>query len=61
MKRDDAYRLVQRSAQRAWDEGVEFKQLIAEAAPDLDVDAVFDYDAYLEHVPEVIARLDALD
>jgi adenylosuccinate lyase len=61
MKRDDAYRLVQRSAQRAWDEGVEFKRLIAEAAPELDVDAVFDYDAYLEHVPEVIARLDALD
>ena len=61
MKRDDAYRLVQESAQRAWDEGIEFKQLIAEAAPDLDVDAVFDYGAYLEHVPEVIARLDELD
>ncbi len=60
-KRDDAYRLVQESAQRAWDEGIEFKQLIAEAAPDLDVDAVFDYGAYLEHVPEVIARLDELD
>jgi adenylosuccinate lyase len=61
MKRDDAYRLVQRSAQRAWDERIEFKDLIAEAAPDLDVDAVFDYAAYLEHVPEVIARLDKLD
>ena len=61
MKRDDAYRLVQESAQRAWDERIEFKQLIAEAAPDLAVDAVFDYGAYLEHVPEVIARLDELD
>jgi len=61
MKRDDAYRLVQESAQRAWHEKIEFRELIAEAAPDLDVDAVFDYDAYLEHVPEVIARLDALD
>jgi len=61
MKRDDAYRLVQESAQRAWDKGIEFKQLIAEAVPDLDVDAVFDYGAYLEHVPEVIARLDELD
>jgi len=60
MKRDDAYRLVQESAQRAWDEGIEFKQLIAEAAPDLDVEAVFDYGAYLEHVPEVISRLDDL-
>jgi adenylosuccinate lyase len=61
MKRDDAYRLVQESAQRAWDEGIDFKQLIAEAAPDLDADAVFDYDAYLEHVPAVIARLDEID
>ena len=60
MKRDDAYRLVQESAQRAWDERIEFKDLIAEAAPDLDVGAVFDYGAYLEHVPEVIARLDEL-
>jgi adenylosuccinate lyase len=58
--RDDAYRLVQESAQRAWDEGIGFRELIAEAAPELDLDAVFDYDAYLEHVPEVIARLDTL-
>ena len=34
--------------------------LIGAAAPQLDLDAVFDYDAYLEHVPEVIARLDRL-
>ncbi|MDP9228388.1 MAG: adenylosuccinate lyase [Actinomycetota bacterium] len=61
MKRDDAYRVVQESAQRAWDEGTNFKQLISEAAPDLDLDSVFDYDAYLRHVPAVIARLDELD
>jgi adenylosuccinate lyase len=60
MTRDDAYRLVQESAQRAWDEGTSFRELIAAAAPDLDLDAVFDYDAYLEHVPEVMARLEAL-
>jgi adenylosuccinate lyase len=61
MSRDDAYRLVQESAQRAWDEGTSFRELIAAAAPGLDLDAVFDYDAYLAHVPEVIARLDGLD
>jgi adenylosuccinate lyase len=61
MKRDDAYRLVQASAQRAWDERTDFRDLIAAAAPDLDADAVFDYDAYLEHVPAVLARLDELD
>ncbi|MDX6606393.1 MAG: adenylosuccinate lyase [Solirubrobacterales bacterium] len=60
MTRDDAYRLVQESAQRAWDEGTSFRELIAAAAPQLDLDAVFDYRAYLEHVPEVIARLDSL-
>jgi adenylosuccinate lyase len=60
MTRDDAYRLVQESAQRAWDEGTSFRELIGAAAPQLDLDAVFDYGAYLEHVPEVIARLDRL-
>jgi adenylosuccinate lyase len=60
MTRDDAYRLVQEAAQRAWDEGTSFRELIGAAAPQLDLDAVFDYDAYLEHVPEVIARLDRL-
>ena len=60
MSRDDAYRLVQESAQRAWDEGTSFRELIASSAPQIDLDAVFHYDAYLEHVPEVMARLDRL-
>jgi adenylosuccinate lyase len=60
MARDDAYRLVQEAAQRAWDEGTPFRDLLAEAAPDLDLVVVLDPDAYLEHVPEVLARLDRL-
>ena len=48
MTRDDAYRVVQENAQRAWDTGTEFRDLLAEAAPELDLDAVFDYDAYLD-------------
>ena len=60
MTRDDAYRLVQESAQRAWDEGTSFRKLIGAKAPQLDLNAVFDYGAYLEHVPEVLARLDRL-
>jgi adenylosuccinate lyase len=60
MARDDAYRLVQESAQRAWDEGIELRELLAEAAPELDLDAVFDYGAYLEHVPELLSRLDRI-
>jgi adenylosuccinate lyase len=58
--RDDAYRIVQESAQRAWDEGTSFRELIADKAPQLDLDVVLDYGAYLEHVPGVIARLDRL-
>jgi adenylosuccinate lyase len=60
MSRDDAYRVVQENAQRAWDTGTDFRTLLAEAAPDLDLDAVFDYDAYLTHVPEILERLEAL-
>jgi adenylosuccinate lyase len=60
MTRDDAYRLVQESAQRAWDEGTSFRELIGTKAPQLDLDAVFDYRAYLEHVPEVLERLNRL-
>jgi adenylosuccinate lyase len=60
MTRDDAYRVVQENAQRAWDTRTEFRDLLAAAAPDLDLEAVFDYGAYLEHVPEVFERLETL-
>jgi len=60
MARDDAYRVVQENAQRAWDTGTEFRDLLAEAAPELDLDAVFNYAAYLTHVPAVFERLEAL-
>jgi adenylosuccinate lyase len=60
MTRDDAYRVVQENAQRAWDTRTEFRDLLAAAAPDLDLDKVFDYSAYLTHVPEIFERLEAL-
>jgi adenylosuccinate lyase len=60
MTRDEAYRVVQENAQKAWDTGTEFRDLLREATPDLDLDAVFDYDAYLTHIPEVFERLEAL-
>jgi len=60
--RDDAYRLVQRLAQRAWEEGVPLRELLAgeERARELDLDAIFDYSHYTRHAPEIIARLDAI-
>jgi adenylosuccinate lyase len=60
MSRDDAYRVVQENAQRAWDSRIEFRDLLAAAAPQLDLDAVFDYGAYLAHLPEIFARVEAL-
>lgn len=60
MSRDEAYRVVQSAAQEAFDTGTHFRELIGAGAPDLDLDAVFDYDAYLAHMPEVFGRLEAL-
>jgi adenylosuccinate lyase len=58
--RDDAYRIVQENAQRAWDEGTEFRELLAQAAPELDLDAIFDPGAFVEHAGEIVGRLDRL-
>jgi len=60
MTRDDAYRVVQENAQRAWDTRTQFRDLIGEAAPELDLDKVFDYGAYLTHLPAVFERLESL-
>jgi len=58
--RDEAYRIVQENAQRAWDERTDLRELMATAAPELDLDDAFDHDAYLRHLPEVFDRLEAL-
>src|SRR5215213_3946720 len=63
LSRDDAYRLVQRHAMRAWDEGLDFPELVRadnEIAGRLDLDAVFDLDAYTRNVGIVFERLRAL-
>jgi adenylosuccinate lyase len=60
LTRDEAYRLVQENAQQAWDSGTHFRELLGAAAPELDLDSVFDYSAYLTHLPEVFERLEAL-
>ncbi|MGH2995510.1 MAG: hypothetical protein ACRDM9_04265, partial [Gaiellaceae bacterium] len=63
-ERDDAYRLVQRNALRAWDEGRDFRALV-EADPDIDLDPsvldeAFDVRALLRHVDAIFERLAAL-
>ena len=61
--RDEAYRLVQRQAMRAWDEGLDFRELVrddSEIGERVDLEEVFSVDAYTVHVDTVFERLRAL-
>jgi len=62
MQRDEAYRIVQRAAQQAWDTETPLRSILAAepAVAGLDLDAIFDYDHYVRHVPEVLRRLEAI-
>jgi len=63
LDRDTAYRAVQRHAMRAWDEGLDFRNLVrsdAEVAGRVDVGEIFDIGAFTRHVDVVFARLRAL-
>jgi adenylosuccinate lyase len=66
LARDDAYRIVQRNAMRAWEEERDFRSLVRadhEIAAKLDEPAlasVFDLDATVRHVDTVFERLRAL-
>ncbi|MBD0282830.1 MAG: adenylosuccinate lyase [Thermoleophilaceae bacterium] len=58
--RDEAYRVVQQAAQRAWDEGVEFRGLLEQSAPEVHLDEVFDPRAFVRHAEAIVARLDRI-
>ncbi len=62
MARDEAYRIVQAAAQRAWAEGTPLRELLeAEpAAQGLDLDAIFDEGHFTRHAAEIVGRLDAI-
>jgi adenylosuccinate lyase len=62
LARDDAYRLVQRHAMRAWDEGLDFRELVEsdpEIAPRVEA-TVFDLADALKHVDVIFERLTQL-
>jgi adenylosuccinate lyase len=63
LARDEAYRLVQEHALRAWDEELDFRALVESderIAGRLDLDAVFDLSVYTRHVDAVFDRLHVL-
>jgi adenylosuccinate lyase len=63
LPRDDAYRLVQEHALRAWDEGLDFRALVEadeRIAGRVDLAEAFDLRAYTRHVDAVFERLHAL-
>ena len=62
LARDDAYRVVQELAQRAWDEGIPLRDLLAadDRAAALPLNEIFDYSHYLRHAGEILARLDEI-
>jgi len=59
-ERDEAYRIVQEEAQRAWDEGIALRDLLERRSFGLDLDEVFDLTAYTRYAPEIVARLDVI-
>jgi len=61
--RETAYEWVQRNAMKSWDEGVDFKALVAADAdiarqlPAGQIDSVFSLESYLRNVDQVFARV----
>jgi adenylosuccinate lyase len=60
LQRDDAYRIVQRLAQQAWDTATPLRSLLEDEGVELDLDEAFDYGYYTRHVPEALARLEVI-
>ena len=62
MVRDEAYRIAQELAQRAWDEGTPLRDLLAadERTATLDLDAIFDYSHFTRYASEIVGRLDEI-
>ncbi len=62
MTRDEAYRLTQELAQRAWDEAIPLRELLSEderVRPlGLDLEEIFDYAHYVRYAEEIVGRLD---
>ena len=63
LPRDEAYRIVQEHALRAWDEELDFQTLVAadeRIADRIDLAATFDLEVFTRHVDTVFERLHTL-
>ncbi len=62
MGRDEAYRIVQAAARRAWEAHTPLRELLAAepAAAELDLEALFDEGWYIRHADTLLARLDEI-
>ncbi len=61
--RDEAYRIVQRNAMRAWDEATDFRALLEadEAVDDSVLDEAFDLRRSLRNLDRVFGQLDSIE
>jgi adenylosuccinate lyase len=62
LERDEAYRIVQETAQRAWADGVPLRELLAAdaRAGRLDLQALFDLSHFTRYAGEIVGRLDGI-
>ncbi|HTR72890.1 MAG TPA: adenylosuccinate lyase [Solirubrobacteraceae bacterium] len=60
--RDDAYRIVQELAQRAFDDAIPLRELLSgdPRARGLDLESIFDYSHYVRFASEIVGRLDRI-
>jgi adenylosuccinate lyase len=58
--RDEAYRIVQEDAQRAWDTRTPLRELLAARDLGLDLDAIFDLGHYTRYAHRIVGRLDTI-
>jgi adenylosuccinate lyase len=67
LSRDDAYRIVQSAAMRAWDEGRPYLEVLKEDSeaseflPGPQLDEIFDDRRFLENIGVIFERLEALE
>ena len=62
LTREEAYRIVQELAQRAWDEGMPMRELLEAdgRAQGLDLDGIFSFGPFVRHAEEIVGRLEEI-